>query len=70
MTLDAYLADREIKEPAFAALIGVNQSTINRARKGQVPSPDVLRRIAEATGGVVTPNDFFALPTPDAARAA
>ncbi len=61
MTLDSYLLDRKITEPDFAARVRVNQSTINRARKGQVPSPDVLRRIVAATEGEVTPNDFFGI---------
>lgn len=59
MTLDAYLAEQKLTETAFAALVGVDQSTINRARKGQVPSPRVLAEITAQSNGAVTPNDFF-----------
>ncbi|MGN7160849.1 helix-turn-helix domain-containing protein [Sphingomonas sp. SAFR-052] len=61
MTLDSYLVSKGITEPAFAAMVGLNQSTVNRLRKGSVPSPNVMRRILDATSGAVTPNDFFGL---------
>jgi transcriptional regulator with XRE-family HTH domain len=59
MTLDQYLKQNGITETAFAAQIGVNQSSVNRMRKGLI-SPDILTlgRIVEATAGAVTLADF------------
>lgn len=77
MTLDQYLAAREIKEVDFAAEIGVTQSTVNRLRKGQVPSKELMAAIFVKTGGAVRADDFFGIgeavptaPQPDAAEAA
>ena len=61
MTLDQYLNDNQLKEAAFAELIGVDQSTINRLRKGQVPSKPIMEKIFHETGGVVRADDFFGL---------
>ena len=63
MTLDAYLSAHGITEATFAASIGVDQSTVNRIRRGQIPSPDVMRAIAAATANTVTPNDLFGVPS-------
>lgn len=59
MTLDQYLAETGIRETPFAELIGTTQPTVNRLRKGQVPSKELMARIYEATGGKVTANDFY-----------
>lgn len=59
MTLDDWLIRTTTKEEAFAARIGTSQAAVNRYRHGQrVPRPGVMARIAEATGGAVTANDF------------
>ncbi|WP_375272075.1 helix-turn-helix domain-containing protein [Sphingomonas sp.] len=62
MTLDSYLASQALTEASFAAKVGVDQSTINRVRRGHRPSPKLMGAIATATDGAVTPNDFFGLP--------
>lgn len=61
MTLDQYIAANGMTNAAFAELIEVDQSTVYRMRQpnGQVPSRDIMVRIFAATGGKVTPNDFF-----------
>jgi hypothetical protein len=60
MTLDAYLTDRNLKDGDFAAQVRCDRTTIFRIReKGQRPSPDLMTRIVEATGGLVQPNDFY-----------
>ena len=69
MTLDQYLSDNSITETAFAATIGVDQSSVNRMRKGQVPSKPIMARIFAVTEGAVRADDFFGLPT-EAERAA
>lgn len=70
MTLEAYLKAHGIKEADFAALIGVEQSTVNRLKRGSVPTRDVMARIFDATGGDVRADDFFGLPQPKSKRAA
>lgn len=61
MTLAEYLRDRAISDADFAALIGVDRSTVNRLRRdtGQMPSAATLQAIAKATDGNVTANDFW-----------
>jgi transcriptional regulator with XRE-family HTH domain len=65
MRLDTYLSEHGITEAAFAERIGVNQSSVNRMRKGLI-RPDIatLSRIVEATEGKVTLEDFLAEPPP------
>lgn len=63
MTLNDYLAKRpDLTEAKFAALIKVKQSTVNRLRKGQIPTQPVMARIVKQTHGAVQPNDFFGVP--------
>lgn len=60
MTLGDYLKKRQMTAKAFAAEIGVHVSTITRAVKGtQLPKPDTMGAIAEATNQQVTPADFY-----------
>jgi predicted transcriptional regulator len=59
MTLDAYLTGRNLKDGDFAAQVRCDRSTIYRIRRGQRPSPDLMTRIVEVTGGLVQPNDFY-----------
>ena len=61
MTLDSYLAAKNLTEPAFAERAKIDQSTVNRLRRGGVPSTKVMRAIIDATGGEVTPNDFYGI---------
>ncbi len=45
---------------SFAKKIGVNRDTLYRYRIGtKMPSRQTMRRIVEATGGLVQPNDFY-----------
>jgi DNA-binding Xre family transcriptional regulator len=61
MTLDQYLTERGITNTAFAPLIGVDQSTVHRLRRGQVPSKELMLAIVAETGGLVRADDFFGL---------
>lgn len=61
MTLETYLAANGLKETDFAKLIGVEQSTVNRLKRGSMPTREVMARIFEVTGGQVTGNDFYGL---------
>ena len=59
MELRAYLKAKTLSEAAFADLIGVKQSAVNRYCRGdRVPKPDVMREIMRVTKGKVTANDF------------
>lgn len=62
MTLNDFLLASNLTEDAFAVRIGVSQPAVHRYRNGRIPTPDVMQRIVEETGGKVTPNDFFDLP--------
>lgn len=60
MTLKDYLAKHTLDDAAFAESVRCDRSTIYRIRvKGQRPSPDLMTRIVEVTGGDVQPNDFY-----------
>lgn len=61
MTLDSYLRENAMTEADFASLIGVQQSTVNRLRRGSVPTKDVMAKIVTATDGKVRADDFFGL---------
>ena len=60
MKLDAYLRDRRLTSAEFAKVTGVlTKQTVHNYRHGiRFPSPENLRLIREATGGMVTPDDF------------
>lgn len=62
MKLSKYLILNDIRPAAFARTIGLNyQTTLQRYLKGdRIPSPDIMNRITEATGGKVTARDFGA----------
>jgi len=61
MKLDTYLASHQLTYRAFAEMIGVGHArTVERYAKGQrIPDGETMPKIAEVTGGLVTPNDFF-----------
>lgn len=60
MKLETYLSKQGISETAFAATVGVKQPTINRyVRDQRFPDPEMIERIAKATGGRVTVGDWY-----------
>tara|TARA_R110002074_G_scaffold262994_2_gene435146 strand:- start:23050 stop:23271 length:222 start_codon:yes stop_codon:yes gene_type:complete len=62
MQLSTYLSEQAMSDADFATLVGVDRSSIHRMRNGkQMPSVEVMRAIAEKTGGAVTANDFFGI---------
>lgn len=62
MTLKAYMLEKGLRDEDFALLAGCDRTTIYRLReKGQRPSPALMEKIAEVTGGQVQPNDFYGL---------
>lgn len=64
MKLADYLTEPGRTATALATAVCCSVSTITRAAKGEViPNRDLMIRIFVATGGDVTPNDFFDLDT-------
>ena len=60
MKLDDYIHERRLTNATFAAMVGVNQSTISRLRKpGRLPTRQVMADIYHATDGLVQANDFY-----------
>ena len=60
MTLAQYLLKTGTTQAAFAAQAGLAASTVSRYLAGEiVPTLGQMRRIAEATGGAVKPNDWL-----------
>lgn len=75
MKLGTHLAANGITHAEFAIRIGTSQAAVTRYVLGQrTPRPEVIARIAEATGGDVTANDFMpdftAVPAPEQGSAA
>lgn len=71
MQLVNYLALYAIKQSNFALTIGAKQSVVSKYCAGQqIPRPDVMLKIYKATGGLVTPNDFYGIGDSDANAAA
>lgn len=66
MTLDEYLSaaidenGKKLSDAAFGALCGMSQSQVSRLRNGKSkPSFETIEAIRAATGGAVSPNDWF-----------
>ena len=60
MTLTEYLTEQNMTCAAFAEKIGVTTTAAWRYAHGErIPRPAIMRRIAEATGGAVTAQDFY-----------
>lgn len=72
MTLADYLAQPGRTATELAGQTGFSVSTITRAAKGEIsPSADLIRKVLDATDGIVTPNDWFGITaeSPDDAPA-
>lgn len=60
MTLAEWLSLNDVRPSTLAERMGVPPSTVIRVLKRQrEPGLDLMRKIAEATDGQVTPNDFL-----------
>jgi len=60
MTLEKFLETKPMTQAAFADLVGVKQATINRyIRSERFPSPEMIRKIEEATNFKVKVMDWF-----------
>lgn len=66
MKLSDYLAEKQIEKAAFAATLGVTMMAVHQWLAGtRIPRPEFIRKIADATDGLVTANDFvdYSAPT-------
>jgi transcriptional regulator with XRE-family HTH domain len=74
MNLKTYLKNKNLNDSEFAVLINTSQTAVNRYKLGRrTPSPDVMQRIIDVTGGEVTANDWYDLPiapAPESSHAA
>ncbi|MET4734779.1 hypothetical protein ABIE64_003518 [Thalassospira sp. MBR-102] len=60
MKLSEWLKATKTKKIEFAARIGVSPSMVTRLCDGsQMPNVETAHRVWAATGGAVTPNDFY-----------
>lgn len=65
MTLNDWLAQEKLSPTEFGRRIGKPQATIQRYASGKrIPEPEIMAQIVEATGGAVTPNDFYGYSPP------
>lgn len=63
MKLDDFLAQFAVKQNKFAEKIGVSPQNLSKYCLGvAIPRPQVMRKIFEATGGLVDANSFYLLP--------
>ena len=60
MTLTEYLEQQELDAARFAERIGVSGEAVRRYARGErFPRKAIMRRIVEATGAPVGPQDFL-----------
>lgn len=63
MNLGRYLSDNNLTDAAFAGLVGMSQSQINRLRRGlSQPSWETVALIERVTNGEVSASDFMPAP--------
>lgn len=61
MLLKTYLKTHDVTGKSLAEQLGVSHITISRYIRGRrFPSPEMIMRIAEATGGKVKVADWYA----------
>lgn len=68
MKLEDFLAQFAVKQNKFAEKIGVSPKNLSKYCLGvAIPRPQVMRKIFEATGGLVDANSFYLLQDPGSA---
>ncbi len=69
MTLDQYLTRNKMTATDLALKLDRAVSTITRLRNKEMkPDYYTIQEIVDATGGMVTPNDFFVMPAKKARK--
>ena len=70
MQLADYMTENGLRDDAIAKACGVDRSMVSRWRtRKTLPSPANMQRIATATAGHVTANDFYEAIGVEAVRA-
>lgn len=65
MKITDYLAREHLTLTEFARRAGVSVAAMSRYTSGrQIPRPETMRRLAEASSGLVSPADFYPPPDP------
>jgi DNA-binding XRE family transcriptional regulator len=60
MKIAEWMLSFELSDEGVAKLVGVDRTAISRLRRGLTrPSWELAGKIREASGGLVTPNDFL-----------
>jgi len=60
MELKTYLNKQTLSCGDFGKLIGVTERAVIKWQRGErIPRQEYMQKIIAATGGEVTPNDFF-----------
>jgi hypothetical protein len=68
MTLAQWLGDHELSFAEFGRRLGVTTSEARRFALGErIPRRPTMQRVFLVTGGAVTPNDFYDLPSREVA---
>ena len=71
MTLAEYIKTRPITDAQLAQMLDCSTGALRKWKYGErTPRPDQMRKIAEVTDGLVTPNDFLILDGPSEGEAA
>jgi len=63
MRLREFLKSNNLQMAQFGQQIGTTGPTVCRIAGGQVPRRELMVKIYEATGGLVTPNDLVGIAT-------
>src|SRR6201989_3353899 len=61
MQLSDWLKQSKTTRTDFARAVQISPGRVTQICEGEMPSLDLAERIAKATGGAVTPNDFVGL---------
>ena len=59
MRFSEYLARNDLSDGAMAEQLGCDRTYVLKMRGGKVPSPEMIKLIAEKTGGAVQFDDWF-----------
>jgi transcriptional regulator with XRE-family HTH domain len=66
MKLSDYLSENGLTQAQFAQLVGASQQAVAMWVIGdRTPRAAQMRKVKDATGGTVTPNDFLPSAAPD-----
>ena len=60
--LDEWIINQVSTRKEFAGKLDISVATLSRyLSRDRVPKPEIMRKIIEATGGAITPENFYSL---------